>query len=192
MHLGILLLGTIFFTSITLRYFTIFTCYFMKSISRILLVACCLFTAYGAQAQSRPAPRGRVAPKPRAKAGAAMIKDGVMMKDGKLVATEMGMTNPVSTDKKLLNGTVISTSGVVTGKDGTTTQLKEGDYVSLSGRIETRAEMAAQDSIQKLQAYDLKHPGKRKEMEKAREKAEKAKEKADKEKEKAKAKAAKK
>ena len=164
----------------------------MKSISRILLVACCLFTAYGAQAQARPAPRGRVAPKPRVKAGAAMMKDGVMMKDGKLVATEMGMTNPVTADKKLLNGTVISTAGVVTGKDGTTTQLKEGDYVSLSGRIETRAEMAAQDSIQKLQAYDLKHPGKRKEMEKAREKAEKAKEKADKEKEKAKAKAAKK
>jgi hypothetical protein len=164
----------------------------MKSVSRILLVAACLFTAYGAQAQSRPAPRGRVAPKPRVKAGAAMMKDGVMMKDGKLVATEMGMTNPVSADKKLLNGTVISTAGVVTGKDGTTTQLKEGDYVSLSGRIETRAEMAAQDSIQKLQAYDLKHPGKRKEMEKAREKAEKAKEKADKEKAKAKAKAEKK
>ncbi len=164
----------------------------MKSVSRILLVAGCLLTAYGAQAQSRPAPRGRVAPKARVKAGAGMMKDGLLMKDGKLVATEMGMTNPVATDKTLLNGTVITAAGVVTAKDGTTTQLKEGDYVSLTGRIETRAEMAAQDSIQKLQAYDLKHPGKRKEMEKAREKAEKAKEKADKEKEKAKAKAAKK
>jgi hypothetical protein len=121
-----------------------------------------------------------------------MVKDGVMMKDGKLMSTEMGMTNPLTADMTLRNGTVITSSGVVTGKDGTTTQLREGDYVSLSGRVETRAEMAAQDSIQKLQAYDLKHPGKRKEMEKAREKAEKAKEKADKEKEKAKAKAAKK
>ena len=121
-----------------------------------------------------------------------MVKDGVMMKDGKLMATEMGMTNPLTADKTLRNGTIITSSGAVTGKDGTTTQLREGDYVSLSGRVETRAEMAAQDSIQKLQAYDLKHPGKRKEMEKAREKAEKAKEKADKEKEKAKAKAAKK
>jgi hypothetical protein len=46
--------------------------------------------------------------------------------------------------------------------------------------------------VLKLQAYDLKHPGKRKEMEKAREKADKAKAKADKEKEKNKAKMAKK
>jgi hypothetical protein len=89
-----------------------------------------------------------------------MVKDGVIMKDGKLVATEMGMTNPVTADKTLRNGTIITTNGVVTGKDGTTTQLREGDYVSLTGRVETRAEMAAQDSIQKLQAYDLKHPGK--------------------------------
>jgi len=164
----------------------------MKNIARIMLAASLLFSVAGAQAQSRPAPRRVVAPKARPKAGAGMMKDGVMMKDGKLVATEMGMTNPVTADKTLRNGTIISTSGVVTGKDGATTQLREGDYVSLSGRVETRAEMAAQDSIQKLQAYDLKHPGKRKEMEKAREKAEKAKEKADKEKEKAKAKAAKK
>lgn len=157
----------------------------MKSISHILLAATCLLAAYSAQAQSRPAPHARLAPKARPKAGAGMVKDGVMMKDGKLVATEMGMTNPVTADKTLRNGTVITAAGVVTGKDGTTTQLHEGDYVSLTGRVETRVEMAAQDSIQKLQAYDLKHPGKRKEMEKAREKAEKAKEKADKEKAKA-------
>ena len=162
----------------------------MKNITRMLLAASLLLVVQGVQAQSRPAPRRPVAPKARPKAGAGMVKDGVMMKDGKLMATEMGMTNPLTADKTLRNGTIITSSGAVTGKDGTTTQLREGDYVSLSGRVETRAEMAAQDSIQKLQAYDLKHPGKRKEMEKAREKAEKAKEKADKEKEKAKAKAA--
>ena len=161
----------------------------MKSITRILLVASTLLLVHGAQAQSRPAPRKPVAPKARPKSGATMMKDGVMMKDGKIVATEMGMTNPVEGDKKLLNGTVITASGLVTTPDGTTTQLHEGDLVSLTGRVSTRAEMVAQDSITKLQAYDLKHPGKRKEMEKAREKAEKAKAKADKEKEKAKAKA---
>ncbi len=160
----------------------------MKSVTRILLVASALLLVHGAQAQSRPAPRRVVAPKARAKTGATMMKDGITMKDGKLVATEMGMTNPVEGDKKLLNGTVITASGMVTSADGTTTQLHEGDLVSLTGRVSTRAEMVAQDSITKLQAYDLKHPGKRKEMEKAREKAEKAKEKADKEKAKAKAK----
>ncbi len=164
----------------------------MKNITRILLAASLLLMVEGVQAQSRPAPRRTVAPRARPKAGAGIMKDGVMMKDGKLIATEMGMTNPITADKTLRNGTIITTNGVVTGKDGSTTQLREGDYVSLTGRVETRAEITAQDSIQKLQAYDLKHPGKRKEMEKAREKAEKAKEKVAKEKEKAKAKAAKK
>ena len=157
----------------------------------MLLVASTLLLVHGAQAQSRPAPRRAVAPKARLKAGAAMMKDGVTMKDGKLIVTEMGMTNPITADKTLRNGTTITTAGMVTGRDGVVTQLREGDYVSLTGRIETRTEIAAQDSIQKLQAYDLRHPGKRKEMEKAREKAVKAKEKADKEKEKAKARMAK-
>ncbi|RZK15224.1 MAG: hypothetical protein EOO56_23295 [Hymenobacter sp.] len=163
----------------------------MKSVVRMLLIASTLMLIQGAQAQSRPAPRRVVAPKARPKSGAAIMKDGVTMKDGKLIATEMGMTNPITADKTLRNGTVITTAGMVTGRDGVATQLREGDYVSLTGRVETRTEIAAQDSLQKLQAYDLKHPGKRKEMEKARDKAAKAKEKVDKEKEKAKARMAK-
>ena len=164
----------------------------MKAITRILLAVSTLLLVQGAQAQSRPAPRRATAPKARPKAGAAMMKDGVTMKDGKLIITEMGSTNTLLADKTLRNGTVITTAGVVTTPDGATNQLHEGDLVSLTGRLSTRAEMVAQDSLSKLQAYDLKHPGKRKEMEKAREKAEKAKEKAAKEKEKAKAKAARK
>jgi len=69
--------------------------------------------------------------------------------------------------------------------------MKEGDLVSLTGRLTTRREMLEADSLRKLVDYDLKHPGKRKEMEKAREKAEKAKEKVEQEKEKRKAKAGK-
>lgn len=163
----------------------------MKSIARILLIASSLLLVHGAQAQSRPGPRRVVAPKARPKAGGTMLKDGITMKDGKLILTELGSTNPLTTDKTLLNGTVITMAGQVTGRDGSTTQLREGDLVSLTGRVSTRAEMVAQDSISKLQAYDIKHPGKRKEMEKAREKAEKAKEKVDKEKAKAKTKSAK-
>ena len=101
-----------------------------------------------------------------------MMKDGVMMKDGKPVIHRNGHDQPHRLlIKRCATAPSSTTAGVVTGKDGTTTQLHEGDYVSLTGRVETRGEMAAQDSIQKLQAYDLKHPGKRKEMEKAREKA---------------------
>jgi len=118
-----------------------------------------------------------------------MAKDGFQLQGGRVLSTELGLTNPLAADKKLPNGTSISPSGQLSSPSGTTTQLAEGDYVSLTGRLTTRRETAAADSTRKLVEYDLKHPGKRKELEKAREKAEKAKAKADKEKAKAEAKA---
>jgi hypothetical protein len=155
-----------------------------------LLVGAALLLAYDGQAQSRPvAPRRTAAPRPRPKTTGVMAKDGLTMANGKVSLTEMGLTTPLTQDKKLLNGTVVTTTGQVTSAGGTTEQMKEGDLVSLTGRLTTKREMIEADSVRKLVDYDLKHPGKRKEMEKAREKAEKAKEKADKEKEKQKAKA---
>lgn len=157
----------------------------MKIIVYALLVGGALLLAQASQAQSRPvAPRRTAAPKPRAKTGGVMAKDGFTMTGGKMTVTEMGLTTPLAQDRKLLNGTTVSTTGQVTSAAGTTEQMQEGDIVSLTGRLTTRREMVEADSVRKLVDYDLKHPGKRKEMEKAREKAEKAKEKADKEKEK--------
>ena len=163
----------------------------MKVFLHALLLGSALLLAYEGQAQSRPvAPRRTgAAPKPRPKTSGVMTKDGLTLKDGKVVLTEMGLTTPLAQDKTLLNGTVITTNGQVTSPGGSTQQLGEGDLVSLTGRITTHREMVEADSLRKLVDYDLKHPGKRKEMEKAREKAEKAKEKADKEKAKAKEKA---
>lgn len=163
----------------------------MKVFLQTLLLGSALLLAYEGQAQSRPvAPRRTgAAPKPRAKTTAVMAKDGLTMQGGRVVLTEMGLTTPITQDKKLLNGTVVTTKGQVTSAIGTTEQMNEGDLVSLTGRITTKREMVEADSVRKLVDYDLKHPGKRKEMEKAREKAEKEKAKADKEKEKAKAKA---
>ena len=161
----------------------------MKVFMQALLLSGALLLAYDGHAQSRPvAPRRTATPKPRAKTTGVMAKDGLTMTNGKVSLTEMGLTTPLTQDKKLLNGTVVTTTGQVTSASGTTEQMKEGDLVSLTGRLTTKREMIEADSVRKLVDYDLKHPGKRKEMEKAREKAEKAKEKADKEKEKQKAK----
>ena len=149
-----------------------------------------LFGNLTAQAQA-PRP-GRVAPKPRtAAAKAEGVKDGLSMQKGRVVLTELGISNPLVTDKKLVNGTIITPAGVVTGTDGTTTQMKEGDLVSLTGRITARAEIMAADSIAKIQLFDALHPGKRKKMEAEAEKKAKAKEKAAEAKAKAKEKASK-
>lgn len=162
-----------------------------------------LLGTFSAQAQApapgvAPAARpGRAVPKPRATPGrpapakAEGIKDGLSMQKGRVVLTELGTSNPLVADKKLINGTVITPSGVVTGTDGTTAQVKEGDYVSLTGRITSRADLVAADSIAKVQLFDARYPGKRKKMEEAAEKKAKAKEKMAEARAKAKEKAAK-
>ena len=155
------------------------------------LIASLLLSAATTQAQTaRP---GRVQPKPRVVASAVEgIKDGSSMQKGRMVLTELGVSNPLTADKKLINGTIITPAGTVTTPDGTATQITEGDYVSLTGRVTTRRAIADADSIAKVQVFDAKYPGKRKKME--AEAARKAKDKAkrDEEKAKAKAKAAKK
>lgn len=127
-----------------------------------------------------PPRRGGVAPV-RAKTSGVMAKDGVTLTGGRVMYTELGLTAPITENKKFINGTTVSPTGLITSPGGSTTQLNEGDYASLSGRITTKREMIEADSVRKLDDYDRKHPGKRKELEKAREKAEKEKEKADKE-----------
>ena len=135
------------------------------------------------------APRRSGAAPVRARTNGVMAKDGLTMKDGRVELTELGLTDPLTEDKRLLNGTVITPKGQVTSASGELSQMAEGDYVSLTGRLTTKRELVEADSVRKLVAYDLKHPGKRKELEKAREKTEKAREKAEKELAKAKAKA---
>ena len=159
----------------------------MKSLFSFYLFVV-LFGTITAQAQA-PRP-GRAVPKPRVAASKVEgVKDGLSMQKGRVVLTELGISNPLVADKKLINGTIITPAGVVTGTDGTTTQMKEGDQVSLTGRVTSRADIVAADSIAKIQLFDALHPGKRKKMEAEAEKKAKAKEKAAEAKAKAKEKA---
>ena len=147
-----------------------------------------LLGGFSARAQA-PRP-GHAVPKPRVAAGKTEgIKDGLSMQNGRVVLTELGTSNPLVADKKLVNGTTITPAGVVTATDGTITQMHEGDLVSLTGRITARADIMAADSIAKIQLFDALHPGKRKKMEAEAEKKAKAKEKLAEAKEKAKEKA---
>jgi hypothetical protein len=137
----------------------------------ILAVAFLGLASLQVQAQTLPPRRGGAVPKPRTPPAAAngeMTKDGYVMKGGRVIVTEQGLTNPLSQDKKLLNGTTVSPTGLVTSTSGTTTQLAEGDIMSLTGRITPRTEAMAADSLLKIKQYDLKYPGKRKKMEEER------------------------
>lgn len=129
----------------------------------------------GICAQAQPGRSGRAVPKPRAVATGEGTKDGLSLQKGRVVLTELGINNPLTADKKLTNGTVVSTAGLVTATDGTTTQMSEGDHVSLSGRVTSRRAIADADSIAKVMLFDAKYPGKRKKMEAERERKEKIK-----------------
>ena len=163
----------------------------MKTFSPFhLFLLAVLLGSFSVQAQT--AKPGRVAPKPRPTAAKTEgTKDGLSMQKGREVLTELGISNPLTADKKLINGTVITPTGIVTGTDGIAAQMKEGDHVSLTGRITSRTDIMAADSIAKVQLFDALHPGKRKKMEDAAEKKAKAKEKMAEQRAKAKEKAAK-
>ena len=159
-----------------------------KSFFGLILVGVLLS---GASAHAQSARPGRVAPKPRVTATGVGLRDGLTMQKGRVVLTELGITNPLTADKKLINGTVITPAGVVTAPDGATAQMGEGDRVSLTGRITSRASIVEADSLAKIQLFDALHPGKRKKMEADRDRKEKAKAKLAEAKLKAKEKAAK-
>ena len=103
------------------------------------------------QAQTKLPPRKPVQPRARVAAAAPnavpSVKDGVMMKEGKVYMTQSGITSPLTQETSLVNGTKITADGTVTMTNGTTATLKEGDYMSLSGRLTTAASKAQQDSL---------------------------------------------
>ena len=83
----------------------------------------------------RPVTRG-AAPKATQVVG---FKDGVTMRDSKVVATESGRSTFLTEGQtvKLVTGLEVASTGVVTRTDGTTETLQEGDYISLTGRLTT-------------------------------------------------------
>ncbi|SHI40217.1 hypothetical protein SAMN02745146_0773 [Hymenobacter daecheongensis DSM 21074] len=121
----------------------------MKSSIYLAAVLALVTVGFTAQAQTKVAPRRAVSPKQKivVKEGAETMKDGAVMKDGKVLFTQQGHTNPVTEPVSLINGTKIMADGSVTMADGSTAMLKEGDMLSLSGRLTTKAMKAEQDSL---------------------------------------------
>jgi hypothetical protein len=103
-----------------------------------------------AQAQTKLPPRKPVQPRAKVVAKGATLKDGVMMKEGKVLLTQQGLTNPITQETSLVNGTKIQPDGTVTMTNGTSVMMKEGDYMSLTGRLTTMAMRAEQDSLMQL------------------------------------------
>jgi len=68
---------------------------------------------------------------------AAADKDGVVMKDGKLMTHKDGENTEVADDVTLKDGTKVTRAGDVTSTDGTTWKLQEGDKIDNDGTFQT-------------------------------------------------------
>ena len=118
-----------------------------------LLVAA---TALRAEAQTKAPARRGAQPKARVVSHGETMKDGFLVKDGKVLETRNAHTGALGAETTLVNGTKIGADGTVTLADGTTTTLREGDYMSLTGRMTTMAMKAEQDSLRQLQMNKMK------------------------------------
>ena len=63
-------------------------------------------------------------------------KDGVMMKDGKMMQSKSGKTMMMDKEMTFPNGATVMMDGTMKMKDGTTHMLKEGDCVLMNGKMQ--------------------------------------------------------
>jgi hypothetical protein len=64
-----------------------------------------------------------------------MMKDCVMMENGKMMVMKGGKPMAMYQDMTLTNGATVSTDGTVKMQEGTSTQLKDGDCVYMDGKM---------------------------------------------------------
>ncbi len=67
------------------------------------------------------------------------LKDGVMMKDGKMFVVKNGEESEMIKAVIMSNGTKVLVNGEVISKNGETTKLENGDSVTMSGKIEKKS-----------------------------------------------------
>jgi hypothetical protein len=71
----------------------------------------------------------------KGKMGHKMMKDCVMMKDGKMMVIKGGEHMDMTEDMTMTNGTTVMADGSVKTKDGKTMKLKDGDCVYMDGKM---------------------------------------------------------
>jgi len=65
----------------------------------------------------------------------------IMMKNGQLLEVDSGLQRKVTGDKTLTNGTTIHRDGTINESNGKTRKLREGEYITMDGKIRWLANM---------------------------------------------------
>ena len=64
-----------------------------------------------------------------------MMKDHIMMKDGKVMMIMQGKSMPTDKELTLSNGVKVTVDGTVTMQDGKKTMMKNGDMLGMDGEM---------------------------------------------------------
>ena len=99
---------------------------FMK---KLVILAVAFTLSAGAFAQDSSMSKTAMGPK----MGHKMMKDGVMMKDGKMMMMKDGKKMAMDKDMTMSNGTMV--------KDGKTMMMKDGDKMSMDGKMMSKMKM---------------------------------------------------
>ncbi len=103
---------------------------------KILFLAGLVVMSYGAFAQDSSMPMTQDT---AGKMG--MMKNYLTMDQGKLMMMKDGMSSLVTSDKKLMNGTVVKTDGSIMMKNGMKAMLMDGDKIFINGQISRKMGM---------------------------------------------------
>ena len=87
---------------------------FFTAIASMLMMVICLSTSYATQHK---------------------MKDGCMMKDGKMVCIKAGKMMPMEANMTMKNGMVCMPSGECMSKSGMKTMMKEGEHMDMNGNV---------------------------------------------------------
>lgn len=86
-----------------------------------------------------------------------MMGVGYILKNGKMMVEENGKFNPMTEDTTLKDGTVVTTSGKVTKKDGSTFTLTEGQSMWTDGSFVKEEAMMKGDGVNTNSALSTRY-----------------------------------
>jgi uncharacterized Zn ribbon protein len=90
---------------------------------KLMIATVALFLSVGAMAQSKMSD------------SKMMMKDGAMMKDGKMMMMKNGKMTMMTKDMKMKDGTMVMKDGHYKTKDGKMMMMKEGESVDKMGMM---------------------------------------------------------
>jgi len=81
-------------------------------------------------------------------------EDGIVMKNGKLMIIKNGQKSNMTQQVSLSDGSTINTDGTITKRDGSTSKLSDGEYISMAGKVSKKGWDNQSDQNKKDQNRD--------------------------------------